>query len=232
MRFEIQKSVLEKAPDIFIGIVVGEGIDNTRGDERLAGLLAEKTAALLPTLSGKVKEDARVLPYREAFQKLGINPNKYMCSIEALMTRIQKSGRIPSINPVVDAGNAVSIGHFLPIGAHDLGQAGDRIELRYSRPGDRFIPFGQAECEAVDEGEVVYASDDVVRTRRWMWRQSETGKITSGASRIFFPIDGFAGVNADEVLKARDELAGIVEAELCGKAVKGFVDRDHPVFAC
>jgi DNA/RNA-binding domain of Phe-tRNA-synthetase-like protein len=231
MRFEIQLSVLEKAPDIFIGIVVGRRIDTTRGG-RAAEMLAESVRAALPSLTGKVKEDARILPYREAFLRLGINPNKYMCSIEALMTRIQKSGQIPSINGAVDAGNAISIRRVLPIGAHDLGQAGEEIELRYSRPGDTFIPFGSAESEAVDPGEVVYASGSVVRTRRWMWRQSETGKIGPQASSVFFPIDGFVGINKDEVMKARDELASLIEAELGAIAVKGFVDRDNPVFSC
>jgi DNA/RNA-binding domain of Phe-tRNA-synthetase-like protein len=232
MRFEIEKDVLERAPDIFIGIVVARGIDTARQGDRLAAMLAQSVAAVAASLGGKVKEDARVLPYREAFQRLGINPNKYMCSIEALMTRIQKSGHVPSINGVVDAGNAISIRYVLPIGAHDLAQAGDAIELRYSKAGDTFMPFGSTEPEAVDAGEIVYASGNVVRTRRWMWRQSEVGKITPQVRDVFFPIDGFRGINEDAVVKARDELACILESELGCSAARGFVDRDNPVFSC
>ena len=32
----------------------------------------------------------------------GINPNRYMCAIEALMTRIAKGQGMPAINTIVD----------------------------------------------------------------------------------------------------------------------------------
>ena len=69
----------------------------------------------------KVKESPEIVPYREAFRALDINPNKFMCSIEALLTRIAKGKGFPEISPVVDFGNAVSLKYRLPIGAHDMG---------------------------------------------------------------------------------------------------------------
>ncbi len=80
-----------------------------------------------------------------------------VCSIEALFTRIAKGKGMPHINPVVDLGNAISLKYTLPLGAHDLGDAGDDIQVRLSRPGDTFLPFGSTEEEAPDAGEVVYA---------------------------------------------------------------------------
>ena len=80
-----------------------------------------------------------------------------VCSIEALFTRIAKGKGMPHINPVVDLGNAISLKYTLPLGAHDLGDAGDDIQVRLSRPEDTFLPFGSTEEEAPDAGEVVYA---------------------------------------------------------------------------
>lgn len=231
MRFEVDKNVLEKNPTICIGVVVGRNVDNTTRNEYIRRYLQENIAGVLPRLTGKVKEHEKVAPYREAFSAFGINPNKFMCSIEALMTRIQKTSQIPSINSVVDMGNAVSLKYMLPIGAHDLGQISDEIEIRLSRDDDIFIPFGSSEREPVDKNEVVYASKNYVRTRRWMWRQSEIGKITEQSSYIFFPIDGFLGINEKEVFEARDEIAGMIESRLGGEAIKGYVDRDNPIFS-
>jgi DNA/RNA-binding domain of Phe-tRNA-synthetase-like protein len=230
MRFEIEKAVLEEAPDIVIGVVVAEGIDNSRAREGIRALLDECIAASLSGLAARAKEDARIVAYRDAFSRFGINPNKYPCSIEAIMTRLQKGGQLPSINAVVDLGNAVSIKYILPIGAHDLAQIVGELSLRKARPGDRFLPFGSAEEEAPEEGEIVYASGDRVRTRRWMWRQSETGKIGEESSHVFFPIDGFASFNEEAVIKARDELARLIESELGGRTVTGLVRRGAPVF--
>ena len=47
------------------------------------------------------------------------------------------------------------------------------VEVRFSREGDKFIPFGETEAEVLDAGELVYAVGDKVRTRRWIWRQRE-----------------------------------------------------------
>lgn len=231
MRFEVHRDVLEKNPSICLGIVVGRKIDNTRRNEYVRRYLQENMARVLPTLTGKIKEHEKVTPYREAFSAFGINPNRFMCSIEALLTRIQKTSRIPSINDVVDMGNAVSLKYLLPVGAHDLDQTSDEIEIRFSRENDIFVPFGSTEVEPVDKNEVVYASKNCVRTRRWMWRQSETGKVTEESNYIFFPVDGFVGINEKQVLEARDEIADIVENQLGGEAIKGYADKDNAVFS-
>jgi DNA/RNA-binding domain of Phe-tRNA-synthetase-like protein len=229
VRFEIDRAVFEKRPDFVVGIVAARGIDNARASAAILERLRTAVREAVPGLAGRVKEDPRLLPYREAFLAFGINPNKYMPSIEALMTRIQKTGALSPINPVVDLGNAVSVAGFLPVGAHDLGMS-DRLELRPAKAGDYFIPFGAAEREAVEAGELVYASGASVRTRRWMWRQSEEGKIGPATSSVFFPIDGFRGFNEAAVLAARDELARLLVAELGGQVIVGLALREDPIF--
>ncbi|MGI5888655.1 MAG: B3/4 domain-containing protein [Oscillospiraceae bacterium] len=229
MGFRVEKELFEKLPDACFGVVVADGIDNTRDYPEIEKLLDEGIAAAEERFKGiRVKEDPDILPYREAFRRLGINPNKYLCSIEALFTRIAKGKGMPRINPIVDLGNAVSLKNTLPIGAHDIGRSTDDICVRLSRPDDTFLPFGSTEEEHPDEGEIVYAVGSQVRTRRWTWRQSEHGKIELATSRVFFPIDGFSDFNGENVLKARDELASKVEEVFGCTALRGFVDIDHP----
>ncbi|MBO5497167.1 MAG: hypothetical protein J5967_07155, partial [Oscillospiraceae bacterium] len=176
----------------------------------------------------KVKEEPEILPYREAFRRLGINPNKYMCSIEALFTRIAKGKGMPHISPLVDLNNAVSLRHTLPMGTHDLGLSEADICLRFSRPEDRFLPFGADEEEAPEAGEAVYAVGSQIRTRRWTWRQSEHGKIDESTDYVFFPIDGFVGVNDDRVRTAAEELEALLQTHFGCRTLRGFVDREHP----
>ena len=230
MRFEIDGAILEKAPEVVIGIVVARGIDNSLPKTRIGAMLAETFTEAARSMSGKAKEDSRIALYRDAFVSLGINPNRYPCSIEALMSRVQKGGDPPAISAAVDAGNAVSARYFVPIGAHDLGAISGEIALRPARAGDTFLPFGEGVGEDPEIGEPVYASGSVVRTRRWMWRQSEIGKITRATRDVFFPIDGFAGRNEESVLAARDEIARLMKEELGGTVVLGFVDAGNPVF--
>ncbi len=229
MKFIVEKEIFERLPDACFGVVMARGIDNSKAYPEIDRLLDESIAAAARHFEGKkVKEEPDILPYREAFRALDINPNKYLCSIEALFTRIAKGKEMPHINPAVDLGNAVSLKYTLPMGAHDLGGGSEDICIRLARPGDSFLPFGGDTEEAPDSGEVVYAVGDQVRTRRWTWRQSEHGKITAASSDIFVPIDGFTDFNRERVIAARDELQTLVTRIFACEAAAGFIDAENP----
>ena len=232
MNFVVESEIFDALPSMYVGVVVAKGINNQREYPEIAELLDGAISLAEERFAGKkVKEEPEILPYRSAFQTLGINPNKYMCSIEALFTRISRGKGMPHINPLVDLNNAVSLLNTLPMGTHDLALSDEDIVIRYSRPGDTFLPFGAESEEAPDAGEVVYAVGSQVRTSRWTWRQSEHGKIDGSTSYVFFPIDGFVGINDDKVKAAADQLENLLRRYFGCRTLKGFVDREHPIMA-
>lgn len=229
MHFKVEQEIFEKLPNACFGVVVAKGIDNTKDYPQIYDWLEKGIQTAAQRFEGKkVKEEGAILPYREAFRALGINPNKYMCSIEALFTRIAKGKGMPHINPVVDLGNAVSLKYTLPMGAHDLKDVTEGISVRMSHAGDTFLPFGGTEEEILDDGEVVYAAGSQIRTRRWTWRQSKHGEIEPETSYVFFPIDGFTDFNKAEVLAARDELEQKLKDVFGCETLVGFLDAEHP----
>ena len=231
MFYRIAEEVFEKLPDMCVGVVVVRGLDNRIRYPRIAELLCSGIAEREAYFEGKkVKEDPLILPYREAFRAVDINPNKFLCSIEALFTRIAKKKGFPEINAIVDLGNAVSLKYGLPIGAHDLATMKDGLEVRLAQEDDTFLPFGGTETEKPDPGEVVYVSGTEVRTRRWTWRQSEIGKISEETSDVLFPIDGFVGVNEAAVRAAMEEFAVLLQEIFGTGAELGFVDKEHTTF--
>ncbi len=231
MKFEVSKDVFNLLPDACFGVVAVFGVDNRLPRPEVSALLHGSIAECESALAGvTVKQSPDIVPYREAFRALGINPNKYMCSIEALLTRIAKGKGFPEISPIVDLGNAVSLKYRLPIGAHDMATVSRALEVRHAGEGDSFIPFGGGEAELAEPGEVVYVSDGQVRTRRWTWRQSETGKIMPETCDLLFPIDGFKSINLQRVIAARGELAGSIEKLFGARVALGMVNIDNPVF--
>lgn len=76
------------------------------------------------------------------------------------------------------------------------------IYIRFSKKGDKFVAFGSKEEEELEDGELIYCVGNEVRTRRWIWRQSEKGKITEETTDVFFPIDGFKDKNYNSVINA------------------------------
>lgn len=227
MKFKVSDELFEKLPAACFGVVVAKEIDNSRNYPEIDRMLDTYISSAAEHFGGKkVKEEPDIVPYREAFRTLGINPNKYMCSIEALFTRIAKGKGMPHINPVVDLGNAISLKYALPIGAHDL-RGVEEMDVRSSVPGDTFLPFGGNTEETPDAGEMVYAVGSQVRTRRWTWRQSEHGKIEPDTSCVFFPIDGFTDFNQDKVVSARDDLKKQLQTIFGCKTFSGFVCSEN-----
>ena len=231
MKFIIQKEIFDKIDNLYIGDVVAKGIDNSKQYPKIDRLLEEASdLAEERLLDKKVKEDETIIPYRDAFLKLGINPNKFQCSVEAMFTRISKGKRIPNINPLVNLNNAISLKYTLPMGTHDLSRSDLDVEMRYAKEDDTFIPMGTDEVEKPDDGEVVYVVGNQVRTRRWTWRQSNEGKIDENTSYVFFPIDGFKGINDDKVKEATEELERVLKEEFNCDTVTGNVDKDNNSF--
>ena len=230
MNFYVTEKVFEKMPNVVFGLVSVKGVDNTADYDFIHTMLDESITSCENYFEGKVvKQEKELAPYRTAFQTLGINPNKFMSSIEALLTRIAKKKGMPHINPVVDLGNAISLKYYLPVGAHDLKTMDGEFCVRTATAQDTFLPFGAQERESVDIDEVVYATANKVRTRRWIWRQSEEGKIDHTTNELLFILDGFEE-NLDAVLTARDELNKILTEKLGCQTKTGLIDKNNMVF--
>ena len=202
MYYQVSKEFFDKLPNACFGAVAVRGLDNTHEIPELEQMLAENVAACETYFAGKKpKETEDILPYRAAFTALGINPNKFLCSIEALLTRIAKGKGFPHINAAVDLGNAVSIKHRLPMGAHDLDTIEDGLDVRLAQEGDTFIPFGSTEEEAPDAGEAAVRARQDHREHqghpvphRWLLRR-ERRRGTGRRRR--------AGDAAEEVFRRR-----------------------------
>lgn len=230
MKFIVSKEVFETIHNVCFGIVVAKGINNEDNIE-VTNLLKDSIELNEKRFQDKkVKEIEEIVYYRDSFMKLGINPNKFMSSIEAIITRVAKNKGLPNINSIVDIGNAVSLKYLVPLGAHDTDAAGGDICIRFSKEGDIFIPFGGNEVECLEEGELIYSVGNKVKTRRWIWRQSEEGKITKESKNIFFPIDGFKDKNYNNVISARDELAEQLKKNFNCEIKVGFVDINNTEF--
>lgn len=229
MKFKVSKDVFDKLDDVCFGVVIAKGIDNTKNVDKINNLLEESIKYVEDYFTDKkVKESDEIMPYREAFKKLEINPNKFMSSIEAMTSRVAKGKKLPNINSIVDLGNSMSLKYLVPMGAHDIGSNNGDICVRFSTNEDKFVPFGEEEVELLEGGELIYSVGDTVKTRRWIWRQGEVGKVAKETNSVFFPIDGFKDSNLDKVLGARDELANLLKEIFNCQVTIGFVDKDNP----
>lgn len=163
--------------------------------------------------------------WRSTFSSLGWSASKYLSSIEALAKRVVREQPLPSIHPVVDLVNAVSLTYLVPMGCHDMATI-DGLAVRPAVEGDEFLPMGDGGPEEPDSGEIVYASGRSVRTRRWVWRQSRLALVGPDASKLFIPVDGFDATSSN--VEAAVSALGETLTVLLGATVQtGQVNRDQ-----
>ncbi len=228
--FRIDRSVFELFPEARFSAVVVRGANNRGENPRVDRLLDAAVESIRAEFSGvDPKSHPNIAAWRDAFSTRGWTPSKYLSSIEALVRRISKGGDLPRISPAVDLANSVSLTFLVPVGAHDLGTAGDGIEVRAATLEDRFQPMGDAPAETPEIGEIVYVHDRDVRTRRWVWRQSRNGLISPDSTDLLFPIDGFAPSTVESVRQAARQLAELVPLMLGGTVSVHDLDPEHPL---
>lgn len=229
MKYTIDKSIFELNPNIKFGILVGNNIknsDTTKEDEaRLRNAENKMKDEIKPE---EIRSLHNVSLYRDVMQKSGINPNKYPPSIEAMFKRIVKGGQLPVINALVDLCNAVSIEQGISLGGHDLKDIYEDLEVRYSRKGDIFLPFGSENYEDVQEGELIFTSGNIVQTLKWVWRQSELGKVMLDSKDIFFQLVGFEYEEGSSLYEAMNGIEELIINRFRGNCRKYIVDINNP----
>jgi tyrosyl-tRNA synthetase len=144
---------------------------------------------------------------------------------------VAKGEKLPTVNPAIDLANSVSLQFMLPLGGHDLARLEGEFQVRLAHSDDIFSPrdLTEGQIETVTPGEIVYADAAEVRTRRWVWRQGRKAQVTASSYYVFFPIDGFVGLNEAKVKEAAQVLAELLTQHLGAVCQTFFVDKDNTV---
>ena len=152
--------------------------------------------------------ESHIEAWRTTFRKFGANPKKTPCSVEALWRRLQKNGTLPSIDPVVDLYNALSIRFGAPFGGEDSARYEGVPQLALATGDEEFdtVRDGVAVIEHPEPGEVIWRDERGVTCRRWNWRQCRRTALTEATENLWFVIDRLAPMPVDELIRAGDEL--------------------------
>ncbi len=198
----VHPEVWKKFPGMRILLVSGEGLVSTEPIEALSKEYAAAQDAITP----EMVDHPHIKAWQEAYTFAGMNHNKFPCSVAAMTKRIAKGGRVPSINPLVDLYNTVSLRNCTPLGGFNLDELEGTKQLRLTREGETFLALGAQAPEPVPAGEVCYSDENDIITRQFVWRQSGKGAMSPETKR-FVIVSEILGALPDELLETvRSEL--------------------------
>ena len=192
----VDDAVTALRPDFAVLVVCAYGLRNGPSDDRSRAWLADAAANAVPL------DDERIEAWRTAYRAFGAKPQRTRPSVDALIRRMP----LPEINLVVDAYNAVSVRHGLPIGGEDLRRYQGTARL-VRAAGD------EPSEEALGDpgiGEVVWRDESGVTCRRWNWRQCVRTRITEDTVDVLFLLERLEPLSPDQLRAAGDDLMGML----------------------
>ena len=169
------------------------GLDNRGAHPGLQAWREELARQLASALTADfIQTDPVLRGFRDLHDRVKRSNKRFVSSAEALAGLFLRKGVVPSINPLVDIYNAVSLETRLSLGAHDVSRVQGRITLGLARGGERFVPLGAIEPEAIQPGEYCYVDETSEVLCRLEHRQCERTRVTPATTQCFYIIQGNA----------------------------------------
>ena len=166
------------------------------------------------TAGGAAWAEAHLQAWAEVFRQFGAKPQRTPCSAEALRKRVLRDGSMPSIDPIVDLYNAISIEYAIPVGGENFAAYAGAPRLAIADGTELFdtMKDGAPAHENPEVGEVVWRDDIGVTCRRWNWRQGVRTRLGAGATQMWFILESLPAMPLAALHEAGDQLTrGLLE---------------------
>ena len=185
----ISEEIAKACPDLHVAVVECDVV-NTVSDEQLWKEITEMETHIRTTCK---LEDINKFPpiqaTRQAYKRLGKDPNRYRPSAEALRRRILRELPLYKIDTLVDIINLLSIQSGYSIGGFDAGKIDGDLVLGVGREGEIYHGIGRGDLNIAglpvyrdNQGGVGTPTSDEERT-----------KIDMNTGKLLMIINGYSG---------------------------------------
>ncbi len=231
-QFIITEEFQKMFPNAQIGVIIARDLDNTEAGPRMDRAavmkgLAEAEAAASDFLKAEVfSENPVISVWRQAFRQFKTKKSA-RSSIEALLKRIDKGHTIPSINPLVDLYNTVSLTYGLPCGGEDLDCFVGDLSLTLAEGGEPFVALGDTQRDDALPGELIYKDEAGAVCRCLNWRDGQRTMLTQETRNAFLVLESVDPSRSRDLQEALKMLAGQIEQYLGGRCEVHILGTDR-----
>lgn len=218
-------------PDFEVAVVIATGLAITPvRPAPLEALIAAREAETRARWQGQaLAEIPGIAAWRRAYRAFGIKRTSYRSAVERLVKNVLADRPLPAVNSFVDAYNAVSLSHVLPLGADDLDAVRGDLAFRYAREGDSFLDMSAGPDEDPSDppkpGEIVYADAEKVLCRRWNWRQDARSLVGPATRRAVVTLQA----NGEgDVAAAAEDLSDLIARFARGRSAVTILNARQP----
>jgi DNA/RNA-binding domain of Phe-tRNA-synthetase-like protein len=183
-------------------------LDNSKENPEITQLLRsseEKVRSLLNV--NNFSEHQTIDIWRSAYRILGIDPNKFPCTVETLLRQILIGQNLPSINPLVDLCNGMSLEFVIPIGAEDCDHLSGDLILKLATGKEPYITYqdGKEIIMFPKQGEPIWTDSKGV-TRRWNSSQCDRTVVKTTTRNACIVIDFLPPYSMREINECKNQI--------------------------
>ncbi|MDD9244797.1 B3/4 domain-containing protein [Enterobacter soli] len=183
-----------------------------------AGEIALREACEAVLAGGPEWAESHLAAWADVFQKFGAKPKRTPCSAEALRKRLLRDGMMPTLDPVVDLYNAVSLRYAIPVGGENIAAYQGAPCLTISEGTEPFdtVKDGEPAIESPSAGEIIWRDDTGVTCRRWNWRQGIRTRLDVEARQMWFILESLPQMPLEQLHEAGRMLTDGLEKMMPG----------------
>ncbi|MFJ8582138.1 B3/4 domain-containing protein [Micromonospora sp. NPDC093277] len=230
MRFRHSPQVWSDFPELVCGVLHASGITPTVDvSPRLARYADAAQARLAGGPEGGFPE---IQAWRRAFAGMGLPPTRYRCAAESLLRRFRRDGALPRLHPLVDLGNALSLGYAVPVAVLDVDRIAGDLAVRPATGEETYLTLGSGADERPEAGEVVFAdSAGRAHSRRWTHRQSGWSAVRDDTTEVLVVIEALHDGATETVPRMLTDLSSALADLWRAPTRTAVLTAGAPVFA-
>jgi DNA/RNA-binding domain of Phe-tRNA-synthetase-like protein len=215
-------------PELVAGVLHADGISNqVHAAEPIAHYYKVARQRLGDMQEGEFNE---IKAWRRVFTKMGLKPTQYRCASESLLRRFRKEDSLPSLHPLVDLCNAMSLASAIPIAVFDVDNVAHFLEVRHATGIEQYLDFSGS-VEHPEAQEIIFADQaGNAHARRWANRQSAQSAIRQDTKQVLIVIEAHHDQAANDVKKVMLNLAEHLQAIWSTKATTATLSAEAPHF--
>jgi DNA/RNA-binding domain of Phe-tRNA-synthetase-like protein len=161
---------------------------------------------------------------------MGLKPTQYRSASESLLRRFRKEDTLPSLHPLVDLCNAMSLAYAIPIAVFDVDKVEQSLEVRHASGTEHYLDFSGS-VENPEPQEVIFADQaGNAHARRWANRQSALSAIREETNQVLIVIEAHHDRAAEDVAKIMLGLSADLQVLWSVKPTQAVLRSDSPRF--
>jgi len=205
MHFCHSSEIWRSFPELVASALFVQGI--SKGASVARQIAAFGTIAESRLAAGSEGQLPEIAAWRSAFSRMGLKPTQYRCASEALLRRFRKEKHLPTIHPLVDLCNAISLAFAVPVAAFDVAKIAEYLEVRHATGAESYLAFS-GETETPVPGEVIFADAcGRAHARRWTNRQSAFSAVGDDTANVLIVAEAMHDSASSDVPRLTSAIA-------------------------